>query len=149
MWHYVGGQLSRQSLLSVLARNQTKAWARDLDDTGSGHGNAGQRGVGRRNPQKAVSEGWRRRQSTTDSSRGKSAWDRVQEQWGKTSQDESAFLVFCGNFAKNLHISNSLHVHKECRVSQLNLALVLTQAHIVRLFFVLFLPLPWLYFLWP
>ena len=46
-------------LLSVLARNQTKAWAWDLDATGSKQGNASQ-GVRRKNSEKAVGDGRRR-----------------------------------------------------------------------------------------
>ena len=37
-------------------------------------------------------------QSTPDCRRDQSAWDRIQEQWGKTSQDESAFLVALWKF---------------------------------------------------
>ena len=58
------------------------------------------RGVGRRNPQKAVGEGRAEGQSTADSRRDQSAWDRVQEQWEKTIQDESTFLVVLWKFRK-------------------------------------------------
>ena len=55
------------------------------DATGSRQGNARIR-VGWRKPQGS-------RQSTPESRRDQSAWDRVQKQWGKASQDELAFLV--------------------------------------------------------
>ena len=39
-------------------------------------------------------------QLTLDSRRDQSAWDRVQEQWGKTSQDVSAFLMALWKFCE-------------------------------------------------
>ena len=45
-----------------------------------------------------LEKGTQRRQSTPDSRRDQSAWDGVQEQWGKTSQDESAFLMALWKF---------------------------------------------------
>ena len=67
------------------------------------------------------------------------AWDRVQQQWGKTSQDELAFLVALWKFREGCMSALVYRCTKECRVSQLNvLALELTQPHIVRFFFVLF-----------
>ena len=99
-------------------------------------------GVGQRNAEKSVGElatergSW---QSTPDSRRDKSAWERVQHQWGKTSQDESVFLVALWKFREGCTSASVYRYTKECRVSQLNLlALELTQAHIVRLLFVLF-----------
>ena len=54
------GWSAKQTIpLSVVARNQTNAWARDLDVTGSRQVNASQR-VGRRNPERRVGEGRRR-----------------------------------------------------------------------------------------
>ena len=53
-----------------------------------------EKGTQRRFLAKSDGEG----QSTTDSRREQSAWDRVQEQWGKTSQDESAFPVALWKF---------------------------------------------------
>ena len=144
----MGGPLSRRSLClfwrETKLRPELEISTRREVGTGTPES-----GVGKRNSEKAVGEGWRRGQSRPDSRRDQSAWNRVQEQWGRTSQDESAFLVACGNFAKKtLHISDSLQMHKEMQCHKLALlALELTQAHIVRLFLVLFLPLPWLYFL--
>ena len=90
MWHYVGGAPSE-----TLARNQTKGldlrsqirpevgkgtWVEELD-----------KGTQR----KAVGDGQGRRavSSGHQTSERPVAWDRVQQQWGKTSQDELAFLV--------------------------------------------------------
>ena len=57
-------------------------------------------------------------------------------------EDQSRWVGIPSSFVEislKIHASVSLHMHKDCRVSQLNLpALELTQAHIVRLFFVLF-----------
>ena len=67
----------------------------------------------------------------------------------KTVKDELAFLVACRSFAQ-IHASVSLQMHRICSVTKLPfLHFEFTQAHIVRLSFVLFLPLPRLYFLWP
>ena len=67
----------------------------------------------------------------------------------KTVKDELAFLVACRSFAQ-IHASVSLQMHRECSVTKLPfLHFELTQAHIVRLSVVLFLPFPRLYFLWP
>ena len=119
VWHYVGGPLSRRSL--CLFWRETKQRPELEISTGPEVG----KGTPVKSWKKELSAGsWRRArqkgswQSTPDSRRDHSAWDRV------------------------------YRCKKEYRVSQLNLlALELTQAYIVRLFFVLFLPLPWLYFL--
>ena len=82
----------------ILARNQTKAWARDPSTRSE---------VDKGTPISRVEEGTQRRelakgdaegQSTTDCRRDQAAWDRVQEHWGKTSQDESAFLAALWKF---------------------------------------------------
>ena len=65
--------------------------------------------VGKGTPVRGVEKGTMRRSrrrvtqkgspgSITDSRRDQLAWDRVQELWGKTSQDESAFLVALWKF---------------------------------------------------
>ena len=85
--------------VSVLARNQTKGldsrsrrdrkWVRERE----------------RSWTKELTEvSWQR--VTRVASRHRTAerpvgWDRVQLQWGKTSQDESALLVVCRIFARN------------------------------------------------
>ena len=51
-------------------------------------------GTHRRKLAKGDAEG----QSTPNSRRDQSAWNRVQGQWGKTSQDELAFLVALWKF---------------------------------------------------
>ena len=131
LWHYEGDP-----------RNQTKAWARDLDETGSRQENASEE----------LEEGTKRRQLVTDDGRRRGevgsrhgtserlvAWDKVQQQLEETSQDELAFLVALWKFREGCTSALVYRCTKECRVSQLNLlALELTQAHIVRLFFVLF-----------
>ena len=89
--------------LSVLARNQTEAWARNLRPD-----RKWVRERERAGWTKELIEGsWRRArqsgswQSTSDCRRDQSAWNRVQQQWGKTSQDESVPLVVCRIFARN------------------------------------------------
>ena len=86
--------------LFVLARNQ-RPELEIFNATGSGVGKAGPREA------RAVEKGTQRRQLakgdakgelTPDSRRDQSAWDGVQEQWGKTSQDESAFLMALWKF---------------------------------------------------
>ena len=92
-----GWSAEQTNSLSVLARNQTKAWARDLrrDRKWARERESElEKGTQRRQLAKCDAEG----QSTTDSWRDWSAWDMVQEQWGKTSQDESAFLVALWKF---------------------------------------------------
>ena len=119
------------------------------DATGRRQGKAS----GQRNSEKSVGDGQRVRQKSSwqsipDSRRDQSTRERVQSQWGKTSQDESAFLVALWKFRKGCTSAFVYRCTKECRVSQLNLlALELTQAHIVRLFFVLFSPIPLIVFL--
>ena len=70
--------------LSALARNQTKAWARDLVVTGSRKGTPV--GVGQRNSESGLAKGDASGQSTPDSRSD-------QYQWEKTDQDGLAFLV--------------------------------------------------------
>ena len=95
--------------LFVLAWNQTKAWARDLDTTGSGQGNAGQRGVGTRNSEKAVGEG--RRRGAVDNGQqkevvreGQSGWVGIPSSFVETSLE--------------IHASVSLQMHREFRVTE-------------------------------
>ena len=131
--------MKQMIFLFVLARKQTKARARDLNATGSGQGNASQRGVGRRNSEKAVGEGWRR--GTVDNSQQKEA----------VREGQSGSVGIPSSFAEislEIHASVSLQMHRECSVSEPPfLHFELIQAHVVRLFFILFLPLPRLYFL--
>ena len=135
--------------LSFLARNQTKG----LDSR-----SRRDRKLARKRQRRWTRERreviWRQAtergsgQSTPVSRRDQSAWDRVQKQ---VREDQSRWVGIPSSFleiSRRMHVSVSLQMHQECRVSQLNLlARDLTQAHIVCLFFVLFLPLPWLYFL--
>ena len=135
------GWSAKQTIpLSVLARNQTKAWARNLDATGSRQRNTSQ-GVERRNPEEAVGDGRRRRAvgSRHRTSERPVAWDRVQHQWGKTSQDELAFLVALWKFREGCTSALVYRCTKESRVSQLNvLALELTKPILFVCSFVLF-----------
>ena len=144
------GWSAKQTIpLSVKAQNQTKGlesrsprdwkWARERESRSWN-----------KEAEKAVGDG--RQRGTAGSRHGTSerpdAWDRVEQQWGKTSQDEVTFLVALWKFRERCTSALVYRCTKECRVSQLNLlALELTQTLIVRLFFVRFLPLPWLYFL--
>ena len=129
MWHYVGGPPSRQPLCfgakpdkgfgleistwpEVERECQSESWTKELRE-GSWQ--------------------WR---GAVGSIRDQSTWERVQHQWGKTSQDESAFLVALWKFREGCTSALVYRFTKECRVSQLNLLeLELTQAHIVCLFF--------------
>ena len=149
LWYYVGGSLSRRYLclfwretkqrpeleistrLEVGKGTPVRSWKKE--PTGNSWRRATERGS------------W---QSTPDNRRHQSAWDRVHHQWGKTSQDELAFLVAWWKFREGCTSALVYRCTKECRVSQLNLlALELTQALIVRLFFVLFSPTPLVVFL--
>ena len=133
--------------------------ARSERSQASGKMNA-REGSWKKKPREGVAKGDAEGQSTTDSWRDESAWDRVQGHWGrqtrwqrsavrKTVRNELAFLVACRNFAQ-IHACVSLQMHREFSVTKLPfLHLELTLAHIVRLSFFLFLPLPRLYFLWP
>ena len=47
----------------------------------------------KKNAERQLAKGDAEGQSTPNSRRDQSAWDRVQKQWGKTSQDELAFLL--------------------------------------------------------
>ena len=72
------GWYAKQTIpLSVLVWNQTKAWARDLDVTGSRQGNASQR-VGRRNSEKAVGdERWRRAVGSRHRTAEETSWHEI------------------------------------------------------------------------
>ena len=86
--------------LSVLARNQTQGFGLEIS-TRPEEGRE-RRAESWKKELREVS--WRR--VTRVTSRHRTAerpvgGDRVQPQWGKTSQDEPALLVGCGIFAKN------------------------------------------------
>ena len=70
---------------------------------------------------------------------------------GAVREDQSIWVSIPRGFveiSRRMRISVSLQMHRKCSVTELPfLHLEFTQAHIVRLFFVLFLPLPRLYFL--
>ena len=135
--------------LSVLARNQTKPGLEISTRPEVGMGTPvreeWEEGTQKKSWKKEPTGGsWRRvkergsRQSTPDSKRDQSVWDRVLLQRGKTSQDELAFLVALWKFREGCTSALVYRCTKECRVSQLIfLGLELTQAHIIRLFFVL------------
>ena len=84
MWHYVGGPPSRRSLGLFWCETRQRV----LDSRS------------RRDRKLAMSETEGQLAVDTGQRRDQSVWDRVQLQWGKTSQDGSAFFVACGNFAK-------------------------------------------------
>ena len=87
-WWWCRWSAKQTILLCVLARNQTKCLDSRSRRDRKKEGNASQR-VGRRNSEKAVGNGRRRVAvwSRHRSRRDQSAWERVQSQWGKTSQD--------------------------------------------------------------
>ena len=117
--------------LSVLAQNQTKGLDFEIStrpEVSKGTPVA----VGRRNPQKAVGDGRGRR---AVGSRHRTAEETSRHEIGSSSSDgrpvkmsqHSSWLV---EISEKLHHSDSLHMLKECRVSQLNLlALELIQAY--------------------
>ena len=136
MWHYEVGVAKQTIFLFALGRNQTKARARGLDATGSGQGNTDQRGVGKRNPEKAVGEGWRR-ESGVDNGQQKEAVREGQSGWVGIP---SSFV----DISLEIHASVSLQMHRECNVMEPPfLHFELIEALICS--FVLFLPLPRLY----
>ena len=123
--------------LFVLARNQTKAWARDLDATGSGQGNARER-VGKRTQRRQLAKDDAEGQSTMDSRTDQSAWDRVQEQWERQTiwvrssesttvgrrkqwvEDQSRWVSIPRGFveiSRKMNVNVSLRTHKECSVN--------------------------------
>ena len=139
VWHYEGSLPSRWSLCQFWRETRQRVWTQDLNATRSRRRTP----VGSWKKEPREVSWWRARQngswqSTPDSRRDQSAWERVQHQWGKTSQDESAFFMALWKFREGCKSALVDRSTKECRVSQLNLlALELTQAHIVHLFFVL------------
>ena len=145
LWHYEGGAPSRRSFCLFWRETKQRPGLEISDETGSGVGKAGPRETRRSWKKEPRGRSWQRAtergswESTRDSRRDQSAWDRVQQQWGKTSQDELAFLVALWKFREGCTSALVYRCTKECRVSQLNLlALELIQTHIVRLFFALF-----------
>ena len=95
------GWSAKQTIpLSVLARNQTRAWARDLRHDRKWV-REDQWGVGQRNSEKAVGDGRRRgavgsRHRTAEETNEHEIAPR--SKWGKTCQDELAFLVALWKF---------------------------------------------------
>ena len=96
--------------LFALPRNQAKAWARDLDATGSGQGNAGQGGIGSRNPEKAVGKGWRRR--VVDNGQQKEAVREGQSGWVGIPSSFVEILL-------EIHACVSLQMYGKCSVTEL------------------------------
>ena len=87
--------------LSVLARNQTKAWARDLNT----------RGVGQGNSEKAVGEGWREWLVDTGHLRDQS--DEIGSR--AVREDRSRWVGIPSSFVEislEIHASISLRMHK-------------------------------------
>ena len=122
------GVAKQTIFLFALGRNQTKARARGLDATGSGQGNTDQRGVGKRNPEKAVGEGWRR-ESGVDNGQQKEAVREGQSGWVGIP---SSFV----DISLEIHASVSLQMHRECNVMEPPfLHFELIEALIVLLFF--------------
>ena len=117
--------------------------------------------------QKWVGEGRRRRAVDNGQQKRPVGWDRVVGQWGRqarwvrcpesttvsSEEDGHRWVFIPRSFVeiwRKIHVSVSLQMHRECSVTEPPfLHFELTQAPIVRLFFVLFLPLPRLYFLRP
>ena len=144
MWHNVGVPLSKRSLCLFWCEAKQKAWTRDLRRDRKWE----KKGVGKGTQREELAKGDAEGQSSTNSRRVQSAWDSPGVV-RKTVKDELAFLVDCRSFAQ-IQTRDSLQMHRECSVTKLPfLHFELTQDHIIRLFFVLFLPLPRLYFLWP
>ena len=121
--------------LFVLARNQTKARARDLDASGS-----------RKGRPEELDKGTHRRQLAKGDASGQSTPDSRSDQSACVSpvpvrEDRSRWVGIPSSFVEislEIHVSVSLHMHKgmQCYITPL-LHIELTQAHIVRLFFVL------------
>ena len=95
--------------------------------------------VGKRNSEKTVGEGWGR--EAVNNGQQKEAVREGQSGWVGIP---SSFV----EISLEIHASVSLQMHRECSVTEPPfLHFELTEALIVCLFFVLFLPLPRLYFL--
>ena len=147
-WHYEGGAPSRRSFCLFWRETKQRPELEIFDATGSGQGNANQ-GVGKRNPEKAVGEG--RRRGTVDTGQQKRPVG-TRESPGAVREDLSRWVSIPRGFveiSRRMHINVSLQMHRKCSVTEPPfLHLSLTQANIVHLFFVLFLPLHQLYFLY-
>ena len=136
VWHYVGGPLSRRSL--CLFWRETKQRPELKISTWPEVGRECQSESWKKEPRE---KSWQREthsgswELTPDRRRDQSAWDSP----AAVREDQSRWVGITSSFVEislENHASVSLHMHKECRVPQLNLlALELTQAHIVRLFF--------------
>ena len=158
------GWSTKQTIpLSALARNQTKGLeSRSPTRLEVGKGTP-EKAVRKRNPEKAVGEGWGRRESKMGSRRDQSAWDRFQAQWGRQArwvcspesttvsneEDGQRWVGIPSTFVEiswKIYVSVSLQMRRDCNVTEPPfLHSKLTQDQIVRLSFVLFLPLPRLY----
>ena len=155
-FHHVGGPISRRSLCQSWRETKQRPGLEISDETGSGVGKAGPRETRRQLEEGTPGGSWRRVterdgwQSTPDSRSDQSALDRVQKQV-REDELESRWVGIPSSFVEiswRMHVSVSLHMKKECRVSQLNLlALKLTQVLLFVCSSFLFLPFPWLYFL--
>ena len=112
-----GGEPSRRSICLFWRETKQRPEFEIFDETGSGQGNARERirkGTQREELAKGDVEG----QSTTDSRRDQSAWER--ESWSsegrpvKMSQ-HSSWLV---EISRRMHVSFSLPMHRECGVTE-------------------------------
>ena len=104
LWHYVDGPPSRRSLCLFWRETRQRVLdsrSRTRPEVGKGtrEWERERERAGRRNSWEVS---WRREtrsgQSTPEQKR-QSAWERVQSQWGKISQDESGLLVVYRIFA--------------------------------------------------
>ena len=159
MWHYVGGPPSRRSLCLFWWETRQRVWTRDFwwdrKWGRKGRSERSQRGSWQRETQSG-SKQWTKEENNQCEVESRGSEEDRQDEFAvlirqrsavrKTVKDELAFLVAYGSFAQ-IHASISLQIHRECSVTKLPiLHFELTQAHIVCLTFVLFLPLPVVFF---
>ena len=92
---------------SVLARNQTKAWVRDLWRDRK-WARERESVVGKRNSKKAVGEGWHRR-----------AVDNGQQKEAVRKGQSRCVSIPCGfvEISRRMHVSVSPRMHRECSVT--------------------------------
>ena len=105
---------------------------------------------GKGTPVRELEKGTQRRQLAKGDSEGQSTTVSRRKH---VREGQSGWVGIPSSFVEislEIHASVSLLMHRRCSVTEPPfLHFELIEALIVRLFFVLFLPLPWLYFLWP
>ena len=147
MWHYVGGPPSRRSLCLFWHETRQRVSTRDLDAPGSWKGT----------PVEELEEGTERKSWRVGDGRGRRAVGSRHRTAEETSRHEIGSSSSEGSPVKmSQHSSGfvefSLEIHASVSLQGMqchNLTFLHLSWPKPYCSFVLFLPLPWLYFLWP